>query len=86
MKTMTGLAACLDSIGVPANAYSLGEDQNESYCMVNEEGAWRVYYSERGTRNREKAFGAEETACRYLMSMLLIDGSVLRRLHKGLHN
>ena len=45
------LRTFLDDRNVPRNAYSIGADQDESYCLVRQGNEWLVYYSERGHRN-----------------------------------
>lgn len=64
---------------VPDDAYSIGQDRDEAYCLIDVGGAWHVYYSERGNRNDERTFASEEDACRDLLNRLLDDGSVRER-------
>ncbi|TCM42506.1 hypothetical protein [Kribbella sp. VKM Ac-2568] len=70
------LSALLQSKGVPADAYSIGSDSNESYCLLLEQGSWHVYYSERGNRNEERVYTSEADACQALLDMLLRDRTV----------
>jgi hypothetical protein len=70
------LRASLQHHDIPAIAYSLGRDKNESYCLVMEDDRWHVYYSERGNRNAETMFASESDACKELLRRVLEDGSV----------
>jgi hypothetical protein len=73
------LLARLGSIGVPEDAYRVGGDRNESYCLITEGGRWKVYYSERGQRVNEAVFADEGGACQRLLDELMRD-TVVRRL------
>ena len=75
------LARLLQSMGMPADAYSIGSDRNEAYCLLPEQGRWHVYYSERGHRNSERVFADEAGACQELLGALLGD-SVVRRIQR----
>ena len=55
---------------VPQDAYSIGSDQNEAYCLIGGDGEWHVYYSERGNRNEEHVFTSEDAACEELLRQL----------------
>ncbi|MCF4123218.1 hypothetical protein L1785_19800 [Antribacter sp. KLBMP9083] len=63
----------LRSRGVPEDAYSIGQDRNDSYCLTGAYGTWQVYYSERGLRRSERIHASEDAACRDLLSRLLRD-------------
>jgi hypothetical protein len=64
--TLAELETALTRCGIPKGAYSLsGGLPTEAYCLERAPGAWRVYYSERGTRTGLKCFGTEEEACDY---------------------
>ncbi|MFI5729194.1 hypothetical protein ACIA49_03675 [Kribbella sp. NPDC051587] len=71
--TIVELAARLQAERVPAGAYSIGVDVNESYCLVPEEEHWHVYYSERGHRIDERVFANESEACRAFLDALRDD-------------
>lgn len=70
------LSASLQALGVAHDAYSIGLDRDETYCLIHEQGLWKVYYSERGNRNDERAFTQEPPACRDLLDRLIRDGIV----------
>lgn len=72
------LASELQRRRVPGDAYSLGRDRDEAYCLVGGEGEWRVYYSERGNRNDERVLPSEAEACEELLRRLLSDRTVRR--------
>ncbi|MFI8528359.1 hypothetical protein ACIGB8_28130 [Promicromonospora sukumoe] len=56
--------------GVPEDAYSIGQDRDESYCLMETYGTWSTYYSERGLRQGERTHSSEDAACRYLLNRL----------------
>ncbi len=45
----------------------------EQYCIAQENGVWEVYYFERGNKNGLKRFLDENSACNYLLELLLRD-------------
>lgn len=61
----------LRSRGVPEDAYSIGQDRDESYCLMETYGTWSTYYSERGVRQRERTHSSEDAACRDLLHRLV---------------
>lgn len=77
------LSATLRSLGVPTDAYSIGADRDEAYCLTYEYEGWLVYYSERAYRNRRRAFTDEAQACEDLLGRLLRDGVVRSRTKGG---
>ena len=71
-------------LNVPTFAYSLGRDENESYCLVCKADGWHVYYSERGSRNSEEVLPSESAACNQILERVLGDGAVRRWMeHHG---
>jgi hypothetical protein len=70
----------LEARRIPADAYSLGADRDESYCLLAIADQFCVYYSERGIRNDERYHGIEDDACRDLRDRLLRDRAVMRRV------
>jgi hypothetical protein len=76
------LAELLRSRGVPSDAYCLGADRDETYCLLFEDGRWHVYYSHRGLRGRERVFDDQAAACQELLDVVSNDHivrSLLRR-------
>ena len=67
----------LTELGIRLDAYSLGNDSDESYCLERNRhnGMWEVYYSERGQKNAWKIFAEKSDACQYLLSELLKNSS-----------
>lgn len=62
--------------GLPKNAVSFEAGvltAPEQYCITQENGSWEVYYFERGNKNDLKRFFDENSACNYLMEILLRD-------------
>lgn len=70
------LRSTLISRGVRADAYCLGGDQNESYCLVAEGRNFRVYYAERGAAVGERRHATESAACADLLERLSGDATV----------
>ncbi len=70
------LRAELQRRAIPEFAYSLGRDENETYCLVGGPDGWHVYYSERGNRNDERVLTSEDAACAELLRRVLNDGAV----------
>lgn len=68
--TIIELESELEQMGVPSDFYSImiGGLPNEKLCIVRED-KWKVYYSERGSKNGLKTFETEtETeACEYFL-------------------
>lgn len=61
------LKAVFESERVPQDLYSLsGGLPNESYCIMQANGQWEVYYSERGVKSSCNFFDTENDACLYL--------------------
>lgn len=76
--TIDELRSELQRRTIPGFAFSIGRDENETYCLVREPDGWHVYYSERGNRNAEKVMASESAACEELMRRVLNDGTVRR--------
>jgi hypothetical protein len=74
--TLDELRAELLRLKAPTFAYSIGNDENEAYCLVFEADGWHVYYSERGRRSSEQTFASESDACRELIRRVMNDGAV----------
>lgn len=72
--TTDELQAFLDRQGVPRTAYSIGSDQDESYCLVRQGHEWLVYYSERGRRN-ELGWGKSEDQGLNLLKLFVLEGA-----------
>jgi hypothetical protein len=65
------LQAALVNLNVPPDAYCLaGGLPVEAYCIEEKAGKWRVYYSQRGARERLKTFDTEEEACGFFLSWI----------------
>jgi hypothetical protein len=70
------LESLFTAAGVPRTAYSIGSDDNEAYCLVEEPDGWHVYYSERGHRNNERIFAQEAVAIAEMWSTVMNDSTV----------
>ena len=67
-----------DRLSVPDSAYSIGDDSNEAYCLIEEPDGWPVYYSERGRRNDERVFSSQADAGVELLRRIRADGAMSR--------
>jgi hypothetical protein len=74
------LRAAIIGYGIRPDAYNLeGEACNECYVLRYEDGAWVVFYSERGYRRDPRSFGSEAAACEHMLNILLQDSLTRRR-------
>lgn len=65
--------------GMRNNAASFSPDTltaSEQYRLSDEGEVWEVYYFERGNKNNLRRFFNEDSACKYLLSILLEDKTV----------
>ncbi|MFY1636196.1 hypothetical protein ACN27F_23460 [Solwaraspora sp. WMMB335] len=83
MINLAELTSHLQTVDVPADAYSIGRDRDEAYCLVREVGRWSVFYSERGRRTGEVRHTNEADACADLLGRLVRDHVVQSQLLKG---
>jgi len=60
----------LKSLNVPEGYYSLGHSRDERTCLIEVNGRWLVFYSERGRMEDLHTFDEFEDARRYLISVL----------------
>ena len=68
--------------GVPRSAYSIGADDNEAYCLIEDRDGWQVYYSERGRRNNERVFEQEASAVAEMWRIVTND-AVVKEVLRG---
>lgn len=71
---MVALDQELKSLNVPQGYYSLGHSRDERTCLIEEDGRWLVFYSERGRMEDLHSFDEFEEASRYLISVLWESG------------
>ncbi|SFM79372.1 hypothetical protein [Nitrosomonas communis] len=72
----------LKQLGARPDAYSIGigvPEANETYCLVQENGIWLIYYAERGQRGDLHEYATEEEACNAFLELLKNDESVWSR-------
>ena len=82
-KTLTGH-------DVSRRAYTIMGERDDSLCMICDEGVWKVFHSERGTRFDTRDFENVTDACLYIIHRLSASGekelemmsSFLRELQK----
>jgi hypothetical protein len=57
---------------IPQYSYSVDtEYPNEAFCLIQKNGKWQVYYSERGHKTGLKEFFIEDEACDYFYDELI---------------
>ena len=72
--TKTELMAAIRRYGIRPDAYDLdGVGCSECYVLKHEDGAWAVFYSERGFRRALRWFDTEAAACEHMLQILLKD-------------
>lgn len=71
IKNLNKLARDLKSQVASKNRYSIGINQNERTCIVNEGSEWLVYYFERGLMTDLKEFKNLEDAKIEFLSRLI---------------
>lgn len=65
------------SRGGDVSAIFLGDGNPEDrYAIVDENGVWKVFYSERGERFELRVCAGEAAACDYLLELLERDKTV----------
>ena len=70
------LAHILEREGFRSDAYDINRgDSDECYCLIESNGVWLVFYSERGQQTGKTAFACERDACIHLLHLLRSDGA-----------
>ncbi|AYE97036.1 hypothetical protein C0J29_21830 [Mycobacterium paragordonae] len=65
------LARVLDAIGISSQVLALGGHADYSWCVERaQDGAWEVYWSERGNKNGLVRLPTETDACYQLLGRL----------------
>ena len=59
---LSDLTAALRLADVREDAYAIGEERDERYCIVSSGSEWVIFYSERGSRRDLRFFGQEADA------------------------
>ncbi len=74
------LKSQLETLRVDPTAYCLcGGLPNERFVLNQEkDGAWEVYYSERGQKSGLRVFDSEEGAVQYFLEVILHDSATRR--------
>ena len=60
----------LRSLCVPDNHYSLGHVLDERTCLIERNGAWLVFYSERGRMEDLHTFSSFDEARKFILMIL----------------
>jgi hypothetical protein len=64
------LAQELEVLGVPKSNFSIGHTQNERTCLVEDNGKWLVFYSEKGQMADLAEFNSFKQAKSHLLTLL----------------
>lgn len=81
---LTELAQALTDIGIAATTVALGGRADYTWCVdqSSEDGAWEVYWYERGNKNNLVRLTTESEACFQLLGRLtysqLLAGAIRR--------
>ena len=70
MATERLFADLADLAGIPADAYSIGEDVEGAMCLVQAGDRFEVFQSADGAQHELQVFPTEESACFYLFGVL----------------
>jgi hypothetical protein len=76
---LTRLSRRLAELGVDPAVYRVDDVADDTWCLVRADGGWSVFWSERGGRHNLVSFAAADQAAAYLLGMLLIVPSRMRR-------
>jgi hypothetical protein len=70
----------LETLRIDPTAYCLSGGLPNERLVLNQEqdGAWEVYYSERGRKSGLRVFNSEENAIQYFLDVILHDSAVRR--------
>ncbi|MBP1542969.1 MAG: hypothetical protein J6A16_02635 [Oscillospiraceae bacterium] len=68
--TTSELKVKLFQLEIPHYCYSIGQDEEQRLCLIEESGRWIVYYNEDGERLDITEHPTEEAACGDLMARL----------------
>lgn len=63
-----------------------GKWENDELCLVNRNGKWETYYSERGNQYGLKIFSKEQEACEYFYDWIWKDSAVQEDTGKWLES
>ena len=69
--TISSMKEKLISMNVPASHYRIGGYQEESLCLVEEDGMFCVFEGERGGRHNVQWFSQENDACNYFLKTIV---------------
>ncbi|GLZ30679.1 hypothetical protein Lesp02_28680 [Lentzea sp. NBRC 105346] len=70
MITIDTVGIFLERMGVPAQSFTIGGEADNRWCLLEEDGSWKVFWSERGTRFDEVTLADEEAACYLLLGRM----------------
>lgn len=79
---LTELAGALDRIGVSRQVVALGGSAEYAWCVEQAgDGAWEVFWLERGNKNNLVRLPSEEVACWYLLGRLTYSQLLANAIH-----
>ena len=69
--TVSELEAVFIANDVPTNYYSFdGMGGGDNYVLEQQNGAWRTFYSERGSADDIRTYANEDEACRGMFALV----------------
>ena len=74
MWTTEQLQAFFERNGIPSNSYAFYSEEDEAICIDKVGSEWRVYYSERGSKN-ELGWGKSESQALDIMKLFVLEAS-----------
>jgi hypothetical protein len=76
------LAGALDRIGIRREVVVLGNSAEYAWCVEQaDDGAWEVFWMERGNKNNLVRLPDEDTACLYLLGRLTYSQLLAGAIH-----
>lgn len=67
---LESLAEWLDRIGVPTDVVRIGQEADNSWCVLSDDEGYEVFWREQGNRYDWARFSSEHVACHYLFGRL----------------
>jgi hypothetical protein len=65
------LTSAIDAIGISDRLVAVRDHAEYAWCVVrSDDGAWEVFWGERGNKNDLETFASEHQACAYLLGRL----------------
>jgi hypothetical protein len=84
---LTELGNALDRIGIRREVFVLGNSAENAFCVEQaEDGAWEVFWMERGNKHDLVRLPSEEAACYFLLGRLTYSQLLAGAIHGPVSN